>query len=705
MDTKRLFLAMGLSLAIVLVWQLAVSYIAKKQGWTLNAPPPPPATTEQVNAPPATGSAATAPTTGAVISSGNGATTQPGLHVIAAASTTAPAATQPTMTAIGSKQPRDASYVLGVDVSPQGAGLNQVVLNQFKQAVGSTELYNFQHPFSEDPMTRPLATRSATVNGAEINLTGAQWNLIKSSNDTVVYALDIGNESGPVVRLLRTFEVRTREATKGKSEGYEVGLRLGFENLSNRPVTVQTTINGTVAPPAEVQRGPDRNIISAYDEAGAATLAHHPVEEFTDKAPTRDLTRSEKTNLPLLWYGAGNTYFDAIIRPLSVQQGQQTPTWVQRVESARTPPPPGTDANTPDEHHVILTMQTAPQTVAPSESASLPMEVFFGPKQRTLLNNAYYSAPLLSYNSTLVMTSGMCGFCTFQWLIDILVWLLIAFHVILRDWGLAIIAMVCLVRVILHPITKRSQVNMLKMGKMGPAFEALKKKYGDDKEAMTKAQMQLYKEMGFTPVLGCLPMFLQMPIFIALWAALQSTFELRHAPFLWGFTWIKDLSQPDKLVPFAHSVPLFFFNVDAINLLPVLVAIVSFFNMKMTPQPPAQTPEQEQQRKMMQWMTLVFPLMFYKMPSGLNIYYLTTTSLGIIEGKIIRDHIKQREEAEKAGKVIVDASPTRRGKSTPTASRKPDGSENPGCLASVWTNLQKKVEEVQREADRRGKTR
>src|SRR4051812_46984949 len=117
MDTKRLFLAMGISLAIVLAWQLAVSYIAKKQGWTLNAPPPAPP--EQVNAPPTTGSSATAPTTGTVTSSGIGATTQPGLHVIAAAPTSAAAATQPVVTAIGSKQPRDGSYVLGVDVSQQ----------------------------------------------------------------------------------------------------------------------------------------------------------------------------------------------------------------------------------------------------------------------------------------------------------------------------------------------------------------------------------------------------------------------------------------------------------------------------------------------------------------------------------------------------------------------------------------------------------
>src|SRR5581483_5066912 len=181
--------------------------------------------------------------------------------------------------------------------------------------------------------------------------------------------------------------------------------------------------------------------------------------------------------------------------------------------------------------------------------------------------------------------------------INTLVWLLSFFqHYIFRDWGLAIIALVVLVRLILHPITKKSQVNMMKMSKMGPEVERLKKKYGDDKEAMAKAQMELYKEMGFTPVLGCLPMFLQMPIFISLWQALQSTFELRQAPFLWfgplHLSWIADLSQPDRMLPFGRSIPLVFgMHIDAINLLPILVAIVSYLNMKYTPRPPAATKE------------------------------------------------------------------------------------------------------------------
>jgi YidC/Oxa1 family membrane protein insertase len=253
---------------------------------------------------------------------------------------------------------------------------------------------------------------------------------------------------------------------------------------------------------------------------------------------------------------------------------------------------------------------------------------------------------------------------------------------------------------------------MMKMGKMGPQMEALKKKYGDDKEALSKAMWEFQKSQGITPILGCLPMFLQMPIWIALWSALQTTFELRQAPFLWGFTWIKDLSKPDHLVEFAHPFKLFFgIQIDGINVLPILLGVVFFFQQKLQPQPPAMTPEQEQQRKMMQWMSLLFPLFLYAGPSGLNLYIFTSTTIGIIESKIIRKHIKEREEAEKEGKVIIDAPPTRGSKRKRDDDQGPlgrgRGGEPPkkpaptGWLGKKLAELTEKAEQIKREAERK----
>jgi membrane protein insertase Oxa1/YidC/SpoIIIJ len=128
------------------------------------------------------------------------------------------------------------------------------------------------------------------------------------------------------------------------------------------------------------------------------------------------------------------------------------------------------------------------------------------------------------------------------------------------------------------------------------------------------------------------------------------------------------------------------------------MAVVFYIQQKMTPKPPTMTEEQAMQYKMMQWMSLLFPIFLYTGPSGLNLYILTSTSIGIIESKRIRDHIKEREEAEKGGKIIVDAKPTRASKKLDR--NDPQQPKKKGGFMGFLADLQKKAEELQREADR-----
>jgi YidC/Oxa1 family membrane protein insertase len=692
MDTKRLILSMAIMFALVFAWKAAVDYAVKR--WPSLAQKTDQPTTEPATTAPSTQAA------GAALAS----TTQPATAVAGTGLAAAPASGT-LATEIGSAQHADPTYAMALAIDPNGAGLSSVTLNDFYETAEHKDLYTFQKPLvGFEAQSRPLATRTVTVNGKSIDLSNIPWQRGPYDSNSATYVAKISDNGQAVLEIDKTFQVLPRNpgGNDDGSKGFEIRVSQEFKNPSPNPVTVKATFNGPTAPERENDRTEDRQFIGGFDDDKVVTAQHSFIGELTRDKPTKDIAGLSK--LPLLWVGAGSSYFNAIIRP---DNAPGATGWPVKLTAA---PATGLNLDAPaDQHEASLALETGDFTISPGSSMPFNVRVFLGPKQRALLNNDYYSRFPLSYGETLVYSGGMCGFLTFQWLISVLYWILASFHLIFRDWGLAIIGLVCLVRLILHPITKKSQVNMMSMGKMGPEIERLKKKFGDNKDELNKAMMQFYKEQGFTPILGCLPMFLQMPIWIALWGALQSTFDLRQAGFLrFGavhLTWIKDLSHPDALIAFHNPIPLFLFGwtLHSINVLPILMGVVYFLQQKFQPQPAVQTPEQEQQRKMMQWMTLLFPLMLYSGPSGLNLYILTSSTLGILESKVIRDHIKEREEAEKAGRIIVDAKPTRASKRKER--QEPPKQQKSGGVMGWIADLQAKAEEIRREAERRGKDR
>jgi YidC/Oxa1 family membrane protein insertase len=581
---------------------------------------------------------------------------------------------------------------MGLTLGARGAAVEQVVLNEFTRAVDSDEPYVFQRPaFATGDNTRSLVTRAAVVDGTRVELDNVAWSLESSSSTSATYSITIEGDAGPLVRIRKTYEMFDRSAA---GAGYELAVAHGVENLSGGAHEVKLIFNGPITPPREVDRGPDRYAVGGYDRQGVVRVNHHAIEEFAKEKASIDMTRHE--DQPLRWIGAVSVYFAGIARPVDGADAK-----LARVEAvAFNPEAP------PYERDAGLVFESSPLQVAPAQTSALPLRVFFGPRQRSLLKSDYYAA--LGYNEVLVLTGGPCAYCTFQWLIDVLVVLLRAFHWVFGgfaskgDWGLAIIALVVLVRLLLHPVTKKSQVSMMRMSKFGPELERLRKKYGDNKDELNKAMMGFYKEQGFSPVLGCLPMFLQMPIWIALWSALNSTFELRHAPFLWGYTWIDDLAKPDHLLRFSRPYHLWFLYIDGLNLLPILMGVVFYLQMKLQPKPISMTKEQEQQQKIMQWMMpFLFPVMLYSGPSGLNLYIMTSTLIGIWESKRIRDHIKQQEEAEAQQRVIIDAKPTRAQKDS---TKKRATTEEPKRGIAGWlAGLQDRAEQIRREAERKGK--
>jgi YidC/Oxa1 family membrane protein insertase len=228
-----------------------------------------------------------------------------------------------------------------------------------------------------------------------------------------------------------------------------------------------------------------------------------------------------------------------------------------------------------------------------------------------------------------------------------------AMYVVIPNYGVVIIILVLLMRLLMHPVTKKSQVSMSKMSKLAPRAEEIKKKYANNKAEMNKKLMELYREQGASPITGMLPMFVQMPIWIALWSAIYASIDLRGAAFL-PF-WITDLSVPDALLSWSPvTIPLLGWKLSSLNLLPILMGLAFYFQQKLMPTQAnaATNPQMAQQQKMMAiMMPLLFPLMLYTAPSGVNLYIMSSTFAGVIEQKVIRKHIKEREEQEAQGLV------------------------------------------------------
>jgi len=297
-----------------------------------------------------------------------------------------------------------------------------------------------------------------------------------------------------------------------------------------------------------------------------------------------------------------------------------------------------------------------------SPEAVSSLSVYMGPKDRSLLlgDNAQPVGTtkgdydLYSYLSAINFKRGGCTFCVFEPLAIFILGLLDIVHkVTFGNYGIAIMVLVLVMRLLLHPLTRYSQKSIAKMqAKMKsvqPELDRLKKRFPKDKQKYNEEMMKVYKENNINPagqVLGCLPMLLQMPIWAALYSGLAVDIDLRHAGFIPG--WINDLSSPDTLIKFHEplNVPVLSMltqgPLNGINLLPILLAVVFFMQTRMQqktmPKPADET--QAQTQMISQYMILLFPMFLYLAPSGLNLYIFASTSGGILDTWLVRRHLR-----------------------------------------------------------------
>ncbi|MFH1489808.1 MAG: membrane protein insertase YidC [Pseudomonadota bacterium] len=194
------------------------------------------------------------------------------------------------------------------------------------------------------------------------------------------------------------------------------------------------------------------------------------------------------------------------------------------------------------------------------------------------------------------------------------------FNKYVNNYGVSIILLTILIKIIFWPLTHKSYKSMKEMQKLQPLMAKIREKYKNNKEQMNKELMGLYKTYKVNPMGGCLPMVIQMPIFFALFRILGNSIELRHAPFM---LWIDDLSAPDRLFHFPFEIP-YMTPPSGIPVLTLLMGASMFIQQKMTP-----TPGDPTQAKIMLFLPLIFTVMFINFPSGLVVYWLVNNILSI----------------------------------------------------------------------------
>lgn len=273
--------------------------------------------------------------------------------------------------------------------------------------------------------------------------------------------------------------------------------------------------------------------------------------------------------------------------------------------------------------------------LAPGAQESFKFTFFMGPLKENVLARHPAISGLLDYGQYVGLFSHS------------LLWLLRFIHRGVPNYGLAIIILTGIVRLVLHPLTRRSQTSMYKMqkvqAKIAPKIKELQEKYKGDKQRLGQEQMKLFKEEGANPASGCLggclPMLLQFPIFIGLFRALRISIELRQAPFM---LWISDLSRPDTLFYLPFRLPIIG---TAVNILPILMVVSWIMQGKLAPQTAAMDERARQQQKMMTlFMPLIFGIMCYSFPSGVVLYWVAVTASSGVEQYLIRKKLTQEDE-------------------------------------------------------------
>jgi YidC/Oxa1 family membrane protein insertase len=317
-------------------------------------------------------------------------------------------------------------------------------------------------------------------------------------------------------------------------------------------------------------------------------------EKPDDLAEELDDLKSE--GYQVSWAGYEDQYFMAVLLP----ENQE---WTRLTGGAY-----------PDDTGIELSFINPPLTMTPQTQKAYEYRLFYGPKKYNVLKDApnhleraiYFGWFDILSKPLLIFMNWLYGF--------------------VGNYGVVIIIVTLIIKAIFWPLTAKSYKSMKSMQKLQPKIMKLREKYKDDRQAMNAEMMQLYRTYKVNPMGGCLPMIIQIPVFIALYRLLDYSLELRHEPFI---LWINDLAAPDRLFRFGVDIPLME-PPAGIPVLTLLMGASMLLQQKMTP-----TPGDPTQAKIMMFLPVFFTFIFINFPSGLVLYWLVNNLLSIGQQTLI----------------------------------------------------------------------
>ena len=577
-DQKNLFLAMGLSLLVIIGWQYF--YAAPK----LEASRQTAAQVENPKTPPAPN--ATTPASPV-------ATPQsPGTAPTATATAPEVAADRETVLAASKRIPIDTRSLKG-SIPLTGARLDDVALKGYRETVepnspnivllspaGSPHPYYVETGFiapAGSTVALPKADTMWTADGDALTTT-----------KPVVLSWD--NGQGLVFH--RSFAV---------DDQYMFTVTDTVDNKGSAPVTL--------FPYSLVRRvgKPETSGYAVLHEGFIGIVGDSRVQEYTYDSIEKETKATKIQSGTGGWLGFTDKYWAATVIPAQDTNFE------------------GRFSSTGDKLKTYQSdLRADAVTIAPGASSETVSRVFAGAKETKTIDE--YQNSLKIKNFDLMIDWGWFYFITkpLFWLID---------HIfkLVGNFGVAILIVTVLVKGAFFPLANRSYLSMAKMKAAQPQMEAIKTRYPDDKQKQQLEIMELYKKQGINPVAGCLPIALQIPVFFALYKVIFITIEMRQSPF---FGWIRDLSAPDPtnifnlfgLIPFDPTTMPVIGHFLALGIWPLIMGVSMFIQMKMNPEPTDPV-----QKQMFTYMPIIFTFMLGSFPAGLVIYWTWNNTLSVIQ--------------------------------------------------------------------------